>query len=134
VLDPANVPPLEAGEILARYILASSHFRRSDNSVKPDAFIPHPRIELSLTRHFQATEEELWNEGRRVSLLRQLTLYGRADVSVDAFLSESLQVVAKPLPENPNHADAIGWPANKAEQKIKALEIARNAAFVSKPA
>jgi hypothetical protein len=89
---------------------------------------------LSLTRHFQATEEELWNEGRRVSLLRQLTLYGRADVSVDAFLSESLQVVAKPLPENPNHADAIGWPANKAEQKIKALEIARNAAFVSKPA
>jgi hypothetical protein len=51
VLDPANVPPLEAGEILARYILASSHFRRSDNSVKPGVYtspthriVAHPTL------------------------------------------------------------------------------------------
>jgi hypothetical protein len=35
--------------------------------------------------------------------------------------------------ENPNHADAIGWPAEKPAQKIKAMEIAANSRFVAAP-
>ncbi|QVL32224.1 hypothetical protein KIH39_25880 [Telmatocola sphagniphila] len=127
MFDPAQVPPVDSVEILARYILSSSHFRKSDQTVKPDAFMPHPRVELSLTRHREATIEELWREGERVAAIRKLTLYGRADVTCSAFLEQSLKVEAIPLADNPNHADAIEWPAEKASQKMKALEIAKRA-------
>jgi hypothetical protein len=131
VLDPAQVPPVDAGELLARFVLFSRHVRSSDNTVKPEAFMPHPRVELSLTRHREATDEELWNEGIRVASIRTAALYGRADVSEAAFAAEELKVVAKPISENPNHADAIGWPAEKPAQKIKALQIAGKANFLS---
>lgn len=134
MLDPANVPPVNARETLARYLIASSHVRRSDNSVKPDAFIPFSRVELSVTRHRDAIEDELWREGRRVATIRGTTLYGRADVAALAFIAESLAVESKPiLPENPNHADVVNWPADKPAQKMKAIEIARQAQFRPAP-
>jgi hypothetical protein len=116
--------------VLARFVLFSRHFRASDNTAKPEAFMPHPHIELSMTRHLQATEQELWTEGRRVASIRGATLYGRDDVSEAAFAAEQLTVVAKPIAENPNHADATDWPADKPAQKIKALEIAKKSTFL----
>ena len=102
--------------------------------MKADAFIPHPREELSLTRQIKATEGELWNEGARIAALRDRPLYGRAIVAAQAFLDEGLTVEARPiLPENPNHADAIRWPAEKAAQKMKALQIAAKASYLPKP-
>jgi hypothetical protein len=92
--------------------------------------MPHPRVELSMTRHREATEEELWKEGKRVATIRSVTLYGRADISEAAFMAEELKVEANPIAENPNHADAIGWPAEKPAQKIKALQIARKATYL----
>ena len=133
MLDPAHVPPVAADELLTRFILYSSHIRNSNQTVKPDAFIPHPRIELSLTRHREATPDELWREGERVAAIRQLTLHGRADVRTVAFLEEGLTVEAKPNPENPNHADALDWPADKPAQKMKATEIAIKSILVPKP-
>lgn len=110
--------------MLARFILYSRHVRASDNTVRPEAFMPHPLIELSMTRHREATPEELWKEGSRVAAIRAATLYGRADVCETAFAAEQLTVLAKPIAENPNHADATNWPADKPAQKIKALQIA----------
>jgi hypothetical protein len=91
--------------------------------------MPHPRVELSLTRHLEAADQDLWNEGVRVASIRATTLYGRADVSEAAFAAEELTVVATPIPENPNHADATNWPADKPAQKIKALQIAGKAKY-----
>jgi len=134
MLDPAEIPPVNADELLARFIIFSKHFRSSNNTVKPDAFIPHPLIELSVTRHREATEDELWREGERVAAIRSATLHGRADVPADAFEDQDLSVVAKPIiPENPNHADVINWPTEKPAQKMKAREIADKAVFASKP-
>jgi hypothetical protein len=133
MLDPNSVPPVESGELLARFVLFSRHFRSSDRTVKPDAFMPHPLIELSLTRHRDITDVELWREGERVTSLRkEATLYGRADVSVSAFTNQGLRVEAKPIPENPNHADAVNWPTDKSAQKLIALEIAGKAQFVTR--
>lgn len=134
MLDPANVPPVSNDELLTRFIVASSHIRPSTNTVKPDAFVPHPRFELSLTRLRDASVEELWQEGERVAAIRSKPLYGRADVSVGAFQAEMLDVVAKPIPENPNHADAVQWPNEKAAQKMKAIEIAGKSTYIAKPA
>ena len=95
--------------------------------------MPHPYIELSMTRHDQATEEELWTDCRRIAALRKKTLYGRADVEVAVFEVQGLVVEAAPIPENPNHANAKNWPAEKSEQKAKALEIALKARFLPAP-
>jgi hypothetical protein len=135
MLDSAKVPPVSPDETLARFIIFSKHFRSSNNTVKPDAFIPHPQTELSVTRHRQATNDEIWQEGERVAALRSTTLYGRADVTAAVFTDEELSVVPKPIiPENPNHADVIDWPAEKPAQKMKAVDIASKAQYLSRPA
>ncbi len=133
MLDAAQIPPVTSNELLARFIIFSKHIRPSNNTVKPDAFIPHPQIELSMTRHREATEDELWQEGDRVAAIRSATLYGRADATASVFENEDLSVVAKPIPENPNHADVIDWPADKPAQKMKAREIANKSVFVLRP-
>jgi hypothetical protein len=133
VLDSTNVPPVASDEVLARFVVHSSHIRKSNNTVKPDAFMPHPRVELSLTRHRDATVEELWREGERIAAIRNAVLHARADVKASAFIEEDLIVEARPFPENPNHADALGWPADKPAQKMKATEIALMSKLVPKP-
>jgi hypothetical protein len=133
MLDPAQVPAVDSDELLARFIIFSKHFRPSDNTVRPDAFIPHPQVDLSVTRHREATEDDLWQEGKRVAAIRSATLYGRADVAAKTFESEELSVVPKPIDENPNHAEVIDWPAEKPAQKMKAREIANKADFVPAP-
>ena len=93
--------------------------------------MPHPYIELSMTRHLQATEEELWADCRRVADLQQKTLYGRADVKAIAFVEQGPRVEAAPLlPENPNHVNATGWPTEKSAQKLMAIRIAKQARFL----
>lgn len=134
MFDPAHVPPVDTEEALARYVLSSSHIRTQDKTVKPDAFIPHPHLNLSVTRHRDATEQTLWMLGAQVACDRQRILHGRADVVVSVCLREELPVVAAPLPNNPNHAEIEGWPKGKAEQKMKALEIARQSQFQPTPA
>lgn len=133
MFDPDQVPAVESDELLARFILFSRHIRSSDNTVKADAFLPHPRAELSVTRHREASEPEIWNEGRRVASLRKTSLYGRADVTAAVFLLQGLTVKAAPITENPNHADVVDWPSEKPEQKIKALFIANESRFYSVP-
>ncbi len=133
MFDPAHVPPVEPNETLARFILFSRHFRSSDRTVKPDAFIPHPHSELSMTRHAEATPAELWGEGERVAGLRTVALYGRADVEVAVFTDQGLRVEAAPIFHNPNHVNATNWPTEKPDQKMKALLVAEKSRYVPKP-
>ena len=132
MIDPNNVPPVEPGEQLTRYVLQSSHIRRSDATVKADAFVPHPYQDLSVDRHRSATMEDLWQSGARVAAKCGKTLHGRADFPTTACLQNKLTVKADPEGGNPNHAIIIGWPADKPLQKIIALELAASARFVAK--
>lgn len=135
MLDPARIPPVDSDELLARFVLFSKWVRNSDNTVKAEAFMPHPRVELSMTRHRQASVDEIWSEGKRIAVMRDCTLYGRADIGASVFVGQSLAVVPKPLlPENPNHADATGWPTEKPKQKIIAQLIAQAATYLQRPA
>ncbi len=121
MIDPENVPPIDNTERLARYVTQSGQFRRSDKTVKPDLFIPHPYQELSFTRHRDATEAEIWEVGMDVAKTK--TLYGRTDIQASNCKIDSLQVIAKPLCNNPNHADIEGWPSQKQDQKAIALKL-----------
>lgn len=127
MLNPAKVPSVENDELLARYVTQSGQFRRSDRTVKQDLFMPHPRQELSVTRHLEATEAEIWRVGTDVAAAMQRKLYGRSDIQAVHCNTNDLQVVAKPLAGNPNHADIEGWPASKEDKKVIALKLAASA-------
>jgi hypothetical protein len=132
MIDPNHVPPVADDELLARFITQTKQFRVSDQSVKPDLFIPFRLTELSVTRHRDATADELWQVGRDVAALRQQTLYGRSDVRASFCAVGPLSVVADPIltpdePSNPNHANIVGFPAAKDDQKALAIKIAHRA-------
>ena len=133
MIDPTHVPPIGADELLARYIFQKSHIRASDRTVKPDAFIPNPHSDLSVTRHVMASEAEIWNVGLDVANLRGKILYGRGDVSAGECAKLKLTVQPAPLANNPNHATVAGWPDDKPLQKIIAQQIAAVASFVAAP-
>lgn len=122
------------GELLARYITASKWFRKQDQTVKQDAFIPPDEpLELSVTRHLNLTENDIWSIGRGVVSGTPRTLHGRADVETCHVIAQKLSVVPQPVPDNPNHANIVGWSSDKDVRKMRALEIARVARFVANP-
>lgn len=120
-------------EQLARYVLQKSLFRPSDNTVKPQAFMPHPREELSVTRHQGLADEEIWQIGQNVAEQRGTNFYGRADCKTEVFTKETLTVVAAPIEGNQNHANVTNWPIGKPQQKIIAMKIAQASSFKTSP-
>lgn len=121
-----------SNELLARYIIYSKWFRKQDQTVKQDAFIPSD-LELSVTRHLNLAENDIWMIGKKIAGSMFRTLYGRADVETSHVTAQSLNVVHQPVPDNPNHANIVGWPLDKDVKKMRALEIARVARFVANP-
>ncbi len=133
MIDPSNVPDVSADELLARYILQKSYIR-GDRSIKPNAFMPPTNLELSVTRHHSASEEDLWAVGDDVAAECDKTLYGRGDVRADVCSAQTLDVRPDPrIPDNPNHAIVCDWPDDKPTQKNIAQEIAASARFLPKP-
>lgn len=124
---------IAAKELLARFITSSGWIRTSDQTVKQDAFIPYPYPDLSVTRHKDLSNERLWCIGQEIANARPATLYGRADITAEQVRQQRLQVEARPVPENLNHASITGWPPDKPSQKSFAQELAAIASYVSKP-
>ncbi len=136
MIDPANVPAVTPDELLSRFATQSGQFRKSNNTVKQELFLPHPRPECSVMRHRDATDEEIWQIGRDVagSFAPPRTLYGRAEITAAACTIDALRVVAKPiLPRNPNHADIEGWPESKEDKKALAQKLAAAASKLISP-
>lgn len=138
MLDPANVPKVDNGEITARFVVSKRHVNRQTGTLKADAFVPHPYVKLSVTRLIQITDEEVWGVGQAVAAAREppRTLYGRGDVLASTYRSQpNIDVVADPVDGNPNHANVTGWPSADEEtaQVMIAKEIAAVAKFVAVP-
>jgi len=111
-----------------RFLFYEKHFR-SNKTIKSDAFVPHPQADLSVTELRTRPNQRLTHIGRLVGQLRGRELLGRAD-----FMSER---VTFPLAINPDPTDIDehhrvieGWPADKSEQKLRAMMIASSAVFV----
>lgn len=139
MIDPRDVPPVESDEVLARYVLYRKYIR-TDETIRPEAFIPHPYTELSVTRHRDASEQELWDVGRAVAAVQQKNLHGRGDLAAEASFVEGLAIDPDPvlghneMPDNPNHANVSGWPRDdRARQRLLAVEIASKAVLVRPP-
>src|SRR5882762_1269412 len=102
-----GVTPVGDDELLARFVVSSRWIRKSDQTVKQDAFIPPRTLELSVTRHFGLSSDELWKIGQEVANARPATLYGRADIVAANVWKEKLAIVPTSTPKN--HANIIGW-------------------------
>lgn len=125
--EDGRLPPIEDDEVIARFILASRHLR-GDATIRPEAFIPHPHEELSAYRICHLSEEAIWNGGRGVALYQGKRLYGRAEVVAVRIRAQALTVTADELPTN--HITIAGWPKEKSEQKLIAIEIAKSSRTV----
>lgn len=130
MIDPTNVPEVNADEPLARYVMQKSHVR-ADGTIKHNAFMPPADLKLSVTRHRDATDQEIWTVGHDVARQRRLILFGRADVAASACITQGLRTEAESIPGNSNHANIVGWPADKPAQKSVAQQIAANAMYKS---
>src|SRR5260221_8586455 len=118
-------------ELLARFVTSSRWIRSSDNTVKQDAFIPHPYPDLSVTRHKDLYQEQIWRIGIAIANARTVALYGRAEIYCPSVRRPKLFVEPQPTPENLNHASITGWPLDKPAQKILAQELEAAAVFVT---
>jgi hypothetical protein len=113
-------------EILSRFILNKNHFSVQNQRVKYAAFLPAPNGETSVFRTSQMTDSEIWAVGdKEVSQKRNKPLLGRADVSAVHAYDNKLKVIPDDTP--PRHANITGWPDEKSEQKLIALELAKKA-------
>ena len=146
MIDPNNVPDVDGDEIVARFVITGASAKslknlvRANKTVKPQLFIPYPHRDVSVNRHRDCDEAETWAFGAGVAQVRQKTLHGRSDISVESCSIDPLSVIAKPIkddpegvPDNPNHADIIGFPALKADQKSFALKLAAAAGDCQSP-
>ena len=75
----------------------------------------------------ESNDEELWKVGYTVVETRGRNLHGRSDIAAIACKVDSLEVIAKPLDGNPNHADIDGFPSKKEDQMSLATKLAASA-------
>lgn len=113
-------------EYLARYLFHKNQFSAINRRVKYVAFMPAPNGETSVFRISNLSDNEIWKIGDTdVAQKRGLFLLGRADISAFHVFDKSLKVVPDNNP--PQHANIIGWPKEKSEQKLIAMELAESA-------
>ena len=73
-MHDSDQPTVTDDEKLARFVMYSKWVRSSDSTVRPDAFVPYPYPDLSVTRHRGLTDADIWRigqgmaDGRTVSL------------------------------------------------------------------
>ena len=120
-------------EWLARFVVFG-RWVRENGTVRPDAFVPPPDLNLSVTRHLALSDEQLWARGADVASARNANLTGRADLRAAAVRSLSpLNVLEATIAGNPEHAHIVGWPADKPSQKMLAQQLAASAKFIPAP-
>lgn len=118
--------PVSPEEPLARFLYSSGWCSRQKDMVKQAAFIPDRKKRLSVYRSDGMTKTELWNIGDRNPNERNLHGVGIVAVSEVGMVGLGLD----PNDDHPRHADITGWPEDKEEQKILALQLSSSAKLV----
>jgi hypothetical protein len=124
---------VSSNEVVARFVVHARWIRSSSLSVKPEAFMPHPPTELSVTRERDLAEVDLWRVGESIAAKPSGTLYGRASLGVEIIRTYGLDAKPDPVSENMNHALVIGWPAEKSAQKSHAQLLAAASRYIARP-
>lgn len=133
-VGPLATVPVNDDERLARFVLDKRWLPKIGGDVNARAILAYKYVELSVSRHSGLSETELWGLGRDVARERSekesraLSLLGRADFLAGTARDQKLDV--KPDEPPRNHANVVGWPADKSAQMVLAQEIAAQSTFV----
>lgn len=118
-------------ESLTRYIIHKNHFSILHKRVKYAAFLPAPNGETSVFRVSGLADNAIWEIGdKEVAEKRRMSILGRADILASHVLNRTLKIMPDDNP--PRHANITGWPEEKSEQKLIALELAEDARLCMK--
>lgn len=114
-------------ERLSRFLFSSKWFAATTGRVKPEAFLPHPRIELSVSCTESLKESTIWEIGQSTAAAhsQKPNLHGRADVCARVFRSQGLEIRRDDQPMY--HANITGWQEDRSAQISKAQQIAAEA-------
>ena len=130
---PVETLEVPADESVSRFVKSRHWIRASDNTLKPDAFMPPRDLNLSVVRRIGLSEETLWKIGQDVvsgiAEKGPAVLIGRADLIVHS-IPPPLNTERAPLPTNPNHAHVTNWPSDKPSQKNLAQRLAAVASYL----
>ena len=130
IVDSNSISPIE---VVARYLLSSSHYSVNNARVKPRAFEPSPRDQCtSVFRIDELSENEIWEMGTRfVAEPSERRIHARADITVSNIINLNLSI----RPDEPpiRHALITGWSSEKHIRMAKAQELAAQASLNMKP-
>ena len=111
-------------ESLARYLLEKSKFSRTTGRVKHRAFLPPRDLRLSVFRTQGMSCDEVQKMGEE-SVAEDRTLYGWASLAAQSVRSiDKNGLAVEPDPPPDRHASIEGWPEDKNEQMLRALQLA----------
>lgn len=109
---------------LARFILSDRHFSKTKGTVKPGAFLPAKDGNLSVFGVDGLDRKTIKKLGeQQVAEKQNKSLKGSGIVDKSVPEEQNLKVVVDNNP--PRHVNITGWPVEKHEQKILALELAK---------
>ncbi len=115
--------PIDQSENISRFILSKNHFAASKKRIKYNAFLPYPHVELSVFRISGLPDNQIWEIGQKIVAQPQSkTVKGRADFLAAHVTENELSIIPATNPHK-LHANIIGWPENKSEQKLIALKL-----------
>jgi len=134
--QPSTVAP---HELVTRFIHYSDHYAATKGRVKPAAIGPlrNPatgRLETSVFRADGVSSDLLWNICQAFvdDLSRGRAMKARGTCRASVFLNENLAFDADGTP-HPRHANVIGWPESKHEQKNLQQKIAAQMTLELRP-
>src|ERR1700733_9317682 len=116
-------------EKIGRFIFSQDHFNSTTKQVKYAAFMPASDKKASVYRIDGYTEEQILSidkefvSGKRTDGKESK---GRADLFATQIRQSQLEVVPDPSPHL-HHANIEGYSSDKSENKLKAVELAKNA-------
>lgn len=109
-------------EQVARYLFSDKLFAASLSRVKHHAFSPSGG-EASVFRIDNLSELQIWKLGALAGASRRQSPRARADISAAKVRAARLDVVAAPL-THVRHANIVGWPNDREQQRLLAMELA----------
>lgn len=111
-------------ESLSHFIFSSTWFSPNTARVKYNAFMPR-QGEVSVFRIDRLSENQIWTIGRDVVGYGTRNPKARGDIKAAKVRESRLNVLAAEPP--PRHANLVGWPSEKSEQKLIAKQLAAGA-------
>lgn len=115
-------------EILSRFIFQRNHF--SSNGVKQAAFLPAKNLETSVFRKTKLVEQSLY-DSTKLLIASERSLEVKAVALIRAEDIELADGLTTEIEESKHkwHANIVGWPSEKHEQKQLAQILAKNSSI-----